>query len=140
MNFFSKQKIFLSFTRLSFYINVFKSLMFFLGHLLKHSQPWAPLLCWMSRINISSKVILLNIILLLKLSQKTSSFVSGNWPGEKCFITHPPAKSNMYQNKYFQFKNKLKTKREQLDLKGLRWRRLLLLDRVLNFSWLFIWI
>ena len=46
--------------------------------------------------------------MLLKLSPKKSSFVSGIRQGERCFITHPPTKSNMHQNKYFQFQKKLK--------------------------------
>ena len=29
-------------------------------------------------------------------SKKESSLVSGNWPGEHFFVTHPPAQSNVY--------------------------------------------
>ena len=36
------------------------------------------------------------------LAQK-SSLVSGNWPGENSLITHSPAQSNVYQNRYFWF-------------------------------------
>ena len=30
----------------------------------------------------------------------------GDQPVENCFITHPPAQSNKYQNIYFQFKKR----------------------------------
>ena len=38
------------------------------------------------------------------------SLVSGNWPGEIFFITHPPAYSNVNQNIYFKFQKLNKTK------------------------------
>ena len=39
----------------------------------------------------------------MSLRPKKSSLASGNRPGEKFFMTHPPAYSNLYQNIYFQF-------------------------------------
>ena len=42
---------------------------------------------------------------------KKSSLVSGNRPGEKFFITHPRAQSNVYQNMYFSFPNKANKKK-----------------------------
>ena len=64
------------------------------------------------------------------LAQK-SSLVSGNWPGENSLITHSPAQSNVYQNRYFWFqkanikekktkkqkKKKNKTKNKQIQKK-----------------------
>ena len=44
---------------------------------------------------------------------KKSSLVSGNRPGEKNFITHPPTQSNEYQNIYFYLKQK--TKKTEYD-------------------------
>ena len=44
--------------------------------------------------------------------QKKVLLVSGNRPGEKFFITHLPAESNVYQNQYFCFFKK-KTRRQK---------------------------
>ena len=53
------------------------------------------------------------------------SHVSGNPPGKKFFITHPPAQSNEYQNIYFY---------------AILLCTFNLLDRAVSFAWLFIWI
>ena len=51
------------------------------------------------------------------LAQK-SSLVSGNWPGENSLITHSPAQSNVYQNRYFWFqKANIKEKKKKKQKK-----------------------
>ena len=43
---------------------------------------------------------------------KKSSLASGNRPGEKIFITHPPAQLNVYQNIYLQFQKTNRKKKK----------------------------
>ena len=60
-------------------------------------------------------------VLKMTLGQKRSTFVSRNWPCENCFITYPPAQSNVYQNTYFLLKKQnLSTNKKQKNKKNKR--------------------
>ena len=72
--------------------------------------------------NLVSNSFLFNVVFKHYILPNKSSLLSGNRPGKSSLITHPPAKSNVYQNIYFSFyitnkqakiKTKTKTKKQK---------------------------